>query len=256
MKHSRSAAACCLDLILLAGCESTAATQGTSTNTAATTSRCANGSAASSNTLTVAEEPNSGVDSPQASCWSDITGTPETIADTGTLPSGDSVRFKVAWNASDLYILADVTAWPVYNAADDAAGDWWESDTTEYGVSGLDTHAGPYSSGPTYQFAVAGATGILYTTGDNASHANPLPTAMNHIVQGKGFFTELIVPWQTLDVSKAASGQSYQFDIAQDFGNSAGQRLAQMTWRAIPSDFGTSQGWHVDTADWGTITLG
>ncbi len=256
MKHSLQAAACFLGLVLLAGCGSTAATQSTNTKTATTTSSCTNGSAASSNTLTVAEEPSSGVDSPTASCWSDITGTPETIADTGTLPSGDSVSFKVAWNTSNLYILADVTAWPIYNAADDAAGDWWESDTTEYGVSGLDTHAGPYSSGPTYQFAVAGATGILYTTGQNASNASPLPKAMNDIVQGKGFSTELIVPWQTLEVTKPASGQSYQFDIAQDFGNSAGQRLAQVDWQAIPSDFGTSQDWHVDTADWGTITLG
>lgn len=215
---------------------------------------CTKGAAGSGPGLAVAAEPAAGVATPTAKCWASIKPTTMGVTDTGTLPKGASATFKVAWSPKNLYISAWTATWPLYNAGSPESSNWWESDTTEFTVSGTDGHTGPYSSGHTYQLAVV-EDGSLQTSGDNGANASPMPTGLAKIVSGKGFYTELIVPWATLGVSAPAKGQKYQFDIGQDFGNSSGQRVAQMVWQANPADAGTANDWHQDTHDWGTITL-
>ena len=84
---------------------------------------------------------------------------------------------------SDLYIRTYAATWPLQDAANDAAGDWWESDTTEDGVLGLDTHAGNYCTvsptDPTYPLAIT-TKDVLQRSGCNGMRALPPPTPMEH----------------------------------------------------------------------------
>jgi|GEM_PF-5285245 len=212
---------------------------------------CATGAAAAANQITVAQEPDGGVSTPAGKCWASVPPTTMAVLDVGTAVSGTSATFKVAWSKKDLYILADTQVWPINNAG---GANWWQSDATEFGVSGSDSHSGAFTSGNTYQLAIT-SDGTLQTSGDNGTNANPAPGAIAKIVANKGFYTELVVPWGTLQVSAPAKGQKYQFDIGQDFGDSSGNRLAQMVWQANPAMASTSD-WHQDTSQWGDITLG
>ena len=227
--------------------------------TTGTVGGCVKGAAAAGATLTAPEEPSQGVISPTAACWAGIQPTPVAVVDTGTTPAGASAEFWAAWSSQYLYIRTYAATWPLEDAANDAAGAWWESDTTEYGVSGLDTHAGNYctvtASDPTYQLAIT-TKGILERSGCNGVSALPPPSALEHTVQGKGFYTELVVPWATLKVTAPASGQKYQLDVGQDFGSSTGTRLVQLVWQADAALASGSGDWHANTQHWGTLVLG
>ena len=250
---------------LMAGCGSTTSGGGSgkstaqSSTTTSTASGCVKGGAAQGATLTAPQEPSSGVLSPTGACWADIQPTPIAVVDTGTTPKGDSAEFWAAWSPTYLYIRVYAATWPLEDAANDAAGQWWESDTTEYGVSGLDNHAGNYcsvsASDPTYQLAIT-TKGVLERSGCNGVSAIPPPSPFEHTVQGKGFYTELVVPWGMLKVSQPASGQKYQLDVGQDFGDSTGTRLVQLAWQADPSQASGSGDWHANTQHWGTVILG
>lgn len=212
---------------------------------------CAKGAAAAGNQLTVAQEPDSGVANPTAKCWAGVAPTSMSVVDVGSAVSGTSATFKAAWSKKDLYVMAYAQVWPINNAGGTS---WWNSDATEFGVSGLDSHAGAFTSGDIYQLAVT-SDGTLQTSGVNGTNASPAPTALAKIIQNKGFYTELVVPWSTLQVAAPAKGQKYQFDIGQDFGDSSGNRLAQLVWQANPA-MASSSDWHQDTSQWGDITLG
>lgn len=222
-------------------------------------SGCVQGAAAKGATLTAPEEPDQGVISPTAACWAHISPTPIAVVDTGSTPKGDSAQFWVAWSPKYLFVRAYAATWPLEDAANDAAGDWWESDATEFGVSGLDTHAGSYctvsATDPTYQLAIT-TKGVLERSGCNGVSALPPPSGLEHTVQGKGFYTELIVPWATLHVTTPAAGQKYEFDIGQDFGSSTGSRLVQLVWQADAALASGSGDWHANTQHWGTVVLG
>ena len=210
---------------------------------------CAAGSAASGTTLTVPQEPDSGVNTPTGKCWASIKPTTMGVTDVGTLPSGDSAVFEVAWSAKYLYIRSYSTTWPLQN---NGGTSWWNSDATEFGISGNDGHSGVFSSGNDYQLAIT-TDGVLQTSGVNGSAASPAPTPKVQVVNGKGWYAELTVPWATLQVKSPAKGGKYQFDIGEDYGDSSGNRLAQMAWQATP---GGTNDWHDDTSQWGDIVLG
>ena len=169
-----------LALALLAGCGTA---PGNSSSQGAAVSGCVKGAAASGATLTAPKEPKQGVMSPTGACWADIQPTPIAVVDTGTTPKGDSAEFWAAWSGSYLYIRTYAATWPLQDAANDAAGDWWESDTTEDGVLGLDTHAGNYCTvsptDPTYPLAIT-TKDVLQRSGCNGMRALPPPTPMEH----------------------------------------------------------------------------
>lgn len=218
---------------------------GSSGGTGGGAAGCNPGDAGKGTQLTVPQEPDSGVDTPDGKCWGSIKPTPITNVGNGTIPSGDSTTFKVAWSSKGLYIRAETTEWPLNNAG---GSNWWNSDATEFTVSGADDHGGTFDNSNTFQLAIT-TDGTLQTSGTNGSNANPAPTAKIKINNGKGWVSELFVPWQTLQVSGAKKGNKYQFDIAEDYGDSSGNRTGQVVWAG-------DGGFYNNTTNWGDITLG
>jgi len=232
--------------VLLAACGGSGGGGGaTATNTkGGGAGGCAAGAAGSANAVTVAAEPDSGVATATGKCWASIKGTPITVVGTGSIPSGDATTFKVAWSAKALYVQAYSAEWPI-NAAGGA--NWWQSDATEYTVSGTDDHGGAFDS-QTFQWGVI-SDGTL-GAGTGASTAPAQPTPLVSKVANKGFYTQLTVPWSILGVTAPKKGQKYQFDLAQDYGDASGARVGQALWIGSGSNFYNS------TTDWGDITLG
>ena len=235
---------------LLAACGSPATTGGSSGSgaasaTAAAASGCAAGAAATGTDVTAPQEADSTVNKTTGSCWASIKTTAMTVADVGSAVAGTSATFQVAWSAQDLYIRAYAVTWPLNNAG---GANWWTSDATEFGISGADDHGGAFTSGNQYQLAIT-SDGVLQTSGENGTAASPAPTALEQTVANKGFYTELVVPWATLQVTKPAKGQKYQFDIAEDYSDSSGNRDAQAVWAGDSNFYNT-------TTNWGDITLG
>lgn len=204
---------------------------------------CAAGAAGTATAVTVAAEPDSGVSTPTSKCWASIKPTPISIVGNGTIPSGDATTFKVAWSAKALYIQAYTTEWPI-NAAGGA--NWWQSDTTEYTVSGTDDHGGSFDS-QTFQWGVVSDGTLGAGTGAASAPAQPTPQVSK--VANKGFYTELTVPWSIIGVSAPKKGQKYQFDLAQDYGDSSGNRVGQAVWAGDGNFYN-------NTTNWGDITLG
>lgn len=236
---------------LLAACGGSGGSANTG-GTATGGSGCAKGATAKGNQLTIPKESDGGVSTPTAACWASIAPTSLTIPDVGTgAPTGDSTYFKEAWTPKALYIMTWTQEWPLSNAG---GANWWQSDATEFNISGEDTHAGAFNNANTFQIGVT-EDGTLDTSGQNGTNASPAPTAIAKVVANKGFYTELIVPWATLQVASPAKGQKYQGDIGQDYGDSSGNRVAQLAWQADPSKASSSD-WHADTSQWGDITLG
>ncbi len=239
---------------LIAGCGGGSANGGGGAGSATATggggaAGCASGAAAKGTQISVAQESDSGVATPTGKCWASIKPTTVTVADVGAQPDKTSTTFKVAWSAKNLYIMTYTTEWPLSNAG---GANWWQSDCTEIDVSGVDDHAGAMDPSNTYQFGVV-EDGTLQA-GNNATQASPQPTPVVKLDTNKGFYTELVVPWATLQVAKPAKGQKYQFDIAQDYDDGQGNRAGQIVWQADPSKASSSD-WHQDTTQWGDITL-
>lgn len=219
-------------------------TGGTKATTGGTSGGCATGAAGTGTAVTAPSEPDAQIDTPDGKCWASIKPTAISIVGNGTIPSGDTTTFKTAWSPKGLYIQATTLEWPL-NAA--GGTNWWQSDTTEYAVSGVDDHAGTMDATNSFQFGIV-SDGSLQD-GTNGSQASPAPTAKVKTNQGKGFTTELFVPWATLQVSGAKKGGKYQFDLAEDYGDSGGNRVGQALWAGDGTFYN-------NTTNWGDITLG
>ena len=215
----------------------------TSTGGTAAAGGCAAGAVGSGTALTVAQEPDADVSTPAGKCWASIKGTAIAIPAIPTVPSADSTTFQVAWSAKGLYIMSTDLEWPLSDAG---GANWWQDDTTEFVVSGSDDHGGTFDT-QTFQFGID--NGGTLQAGTDAANASPQPTATVRINQGKGFNAELFVPWSTLMVKSPAKGQKYQFDIAEDYSDSSGNRDAQAVWAGDSNFYNT-------TTNWGDITLG
>ncbi len=179
---------------------------------------------------------------PSANCWGSIAYTAMNNPSTGTVPAGSSGEFKVAWSAQDLYVLAYVQSWPLYNAGATA----FKDDNVEFYVAGDDTKlSGAYGPADCHY-------NVPYTDAESAGAGCQITgpvTAVTKTVQGVGYYDELIVPWSTLRVSAPAKGQQYSFTIAYDIPNSSGTRLGQDEWAGGANNNAS------ETLDWGTITL-
>jgi len=210
----------------------------------APTAACATGPAGTAAfTLAVAMEPDGGVSKPAGKCWAAIQYTGIDNASTGTAQAGDTGQFKVAWNAQNLYILAWIQEWPL-NAN---GSELYENDSIEFYLAG-DGSKEQGSYGPNDCQVTVDYTGQVAT--DDTCNTSRTFTPVEQVVPNKGYYSELIVPWTTLNVAKADAGQQYAFSIANDISDSSGtNRLVQMQWAG-----GENDNWQ-QTADWGTITL-
>jgi hypothetical protein len=240
---------------LLAGCGAASPAAGTGgsahgSSTAATGqasagsgSGCAKGATGTSGfTLAVAMEPAAGVAKPSGACWGSIAYTGMNNPSVRQAPSGDTGQFKVAWNAQNLYILAWVQEWPLNDAN---SGAMHKDDAVEFYFAGDNTKGNSYDN-------VDCQVTVTYQGQMSQSDTCNVPkayTPIEQVVQNKGYYSELIVPWNSLGVTHPAKGQQYAFTIAYDIGDANGNRVAQMEWAG-----GQNDDWQ-DTANWGTITL-
>lgn len=252
-RAAATAAALLAGGLLLAACGAAPAA-GTATNAGASQSgtaahstsqastACQTGPAGTATfTLAVVQEPDKTVADPTAQCWNSIKYTGMPNVSTGSAPAGDTGQFKVAWNAENLYVLAWVQKWPLY----DAGGSAYENDTVEFYLAGDNTKQASY--GPNDCQVSLTYTGDVAK--DDACNTDRTFTPLVKVVPNKGYYAELAVPWTTLNVTKPAKGQHYAFSIAYDIADSSGNRLAQMQWAG-----GANDNWQ-STTDWGTITL-
>ena len=238
------AVAALLGTALLAGCGATPSSAGgTSSATQASPAGCAKGAAGTpAFTLAVAQEPATGVATPTGKCWSSIAYTGITNISTGQPPSGVSGQFKAAWSAQNLYVLAWVQKWPLQA---DNGGPAYTNDTIEFYLGGDNTKQTSYGPNDCQ-------VSVVYT-GRAASHdtcnTSRTFTPVAQVVPNKGYYIDLIVPWNMLNVAKPAKGQQYSFSIAWDIPDGNGNRVAQMEWAG-----GQNDDWQ-STQNWGTITL-
>jgi len=222
---------------VLAGCGGGA----TGPSAKAAAQNCAKGTAGAAGTIAVVQEADAGVGTIDGKCWASILPTPITNSVIGTAPAGVSAWTKVAWSAKNLYALVWVQEWPL-----PASGaNLWNAQTVEFYVSGNNDKSGPY--GPQDgQFGIMAGNTTLNKGTDNLP-ADPTP--LSEVVQNKGYYAELVVPWSVLGVTAPAKGQTYKYDAAADFGDASGKQIAQTMW------VGTQNNYQV-TTDWGSIALG
>lgn len=214
-----------------------------STTTSTPALACATGTAASGVLMTVAQEPDQGVSTPKGQCWAKIPYTSIAKLSTGTPPAGAKAQFKAAWNSQNLYILAYVQKWPLYDAN---AASTHDDDTVEFYLAGDHKFASSYDSVDCQYNVVYTGTVSQTTTCNTGLKGKPV----TQVVQGTGYYDELVVPWTMLGIGAPAKGQEYAFSIAVDMASSSGHRLAQVEWAG-----GANNDWS-ETADWGSITLG
>lgn len=210
---------------------------------------CVAGQAGSATNIAVPQEPASGVAKISGACWAKIAPTPVSNVLEGVgksaIPGGTPPSVQVAWNPQNLYVKCNVSAWPLYAAA--GSKTWWQNDTCEFFVSGADGHGGAY--GPTDTQVGITYNGAVNAGGHKLAHVSAM-TGLAQVNKGKGYTTELIVPWAQLGVGKPAKGQQYEFDLGVDYGSASGQYVAYADLH------GSTNHPCCSTAGWSQITLG
>ncbi len=210
-------------------------------STTTSTAGCASGAAGTATLITVPKEPDSGVNTISGGCWTGIAPTPIVNSVIGTAPSNVSAWTKVAWSPTDLYVLAWVAEWPLPTSG----ASLWNGQTVEFYVSGNNTKGGNLGAQDAQFGVMAGSTTVHQGTKGFAT----MPLGQSTIVQNKGYYAELIVPWSSMAVSAPASGQQYKFDVAADFSDSTGKQVAQTMWVGTQNNYQS-------TSTWGSIQLG
>jgi len=169
-------------------------------------------------------------------------GTPAVRIGSGRLVIGNDAKglegdFRVCWDETNLYVLANVTdATPMLN---DRSGEkLWDGDGLELFVA--DTAGGAHhriliGAGQPNQICFAGEPGT--------------PVATSNVlrgVDGKGYTVEVAVPWTSLGITPKA-GTPLAFDLAINDGDGQG-RLRQLRWSGGAEDV-------TDAAKWGALNL-
>lgn len=236
---------------LLAACGSSPSSgNGSSAGTTTTTSAsgCTKGSAGSTTAVSAPEEPTSGVSSPTAKCWASIAATPLTVNDSGTIPSGDTVGFKLAWTPTDLYILtvANVGKVELGNPSQ-----WWNDSSTEYDFTATPGQSSFSSSSDCHLALTPSASGssVTFHNLNSQCYFKSGPTG-SVATTSKGFETLAVIPWSALGI-KAAKNATMPFDLGEDIANSSA-RVAQPFWAGKP---GANPDWPQNPGIWGTVTL-
>lgn len=161
----------------------------------------------------------------------------------GTLPSGVSAWTKVAWTASNLYALVWDAQWPLPSSG----ANLWNGQTVAFFVAGNNEKGVQVAdTANDAQYGIVAGSNVVHT---GTRGLTTTPTGISTIVQNKGFYAELIVPWSDMGVSAPASGQQYAFDVTIDYSNSTGTEVASTVWQGTSNNYLT-------TAGWGTIQLG
>ncbi len=160
---------------------------------------------------------------------------------------GFEAAFKVAWDDTNLYLLANVTdPTPMNNAK--SAADLWNGDGLELFI-GSETIDKPgtllFSDHQVLLGAKAGKPGASHIV--NAAKQPTIDLAVVASVDGKGYTMEAAIPWSALDV-KPKEGAQLIFDLAIDDAPVGGDRSRQLMWNGGGKN-------SADRSYWGRLEL-
>jgi len=163
----------------------------------------------------------------------------------GTDAGGVEGSFKLCWDDTNLYLLAEVEdPTPMHN--DNPPASLWSGDAVELFVGG----ESPDQIGqllPSDRHILLGAGKSVgaakwFVAGSSTQDGVELVVQPN--VSGKGYTLEAKIPFTVLGF-KPKSGQSVRFDIAIDDSENGRDRIRQLVWNGTSRDSG-------DRTDWGT----
>ncbi|MDR2849662.1 MAG: hypothetical protein LBW77_03855 [Verrucomicrobiota bacterium] len=163
----------------------------------------------------------------------------------GRESGGTEAAFKLCWDDTALYLLANVTdPTPMKNAHTGA--DLWNADALELFIGSEK----PEQGGPllfTDRQILLGAGRNNQTHVANAAAQPAIETSVTPSVDGKGYTLEAAIPWGALGVTPRA-GLTLLFDLA--LGNSAdgSQRTSQLVWNGGSRNSS-------DRSAWGRLAL-
>ncbi len=154
--------------------------------------------------------------------------------------------FRLCWDETNLYLLANVTdATPMRNGQ--AGNMLWSGDGLElfFGGEELDK-AGPLLFTDRQVLLGAGKSGQCYLA--NAPKQFPCDTAVLPNVDGAGYTLEAAIPFAALDFTPG-DGKVVRFDLAIDDSADGKLRLRQLMWNGIARN-------STDRGYWGRAVLG
>jgi hypothetical protein len=163
----------------------------------------------------------------------------------GRESGGVEVAFKLAWDAANLYLLANVTD-PTPMKNEHSGDHLWNADVLELfiGSERLD-EGGPLQFTDRQILLGAGRNNQTHVV--NAARQPAIETAVVPTVDGKGYTLEAAIPWQALDVTPK-EGQTLLFDLAVGNSTDGKQRTSQLVWNGGPRNSS-------DRSAWGRLTL-
>jgi len=161
-----------------------------------------------------------------------VTSSIPTLA---TSNADNSANVRAAWDATNLYVLVEVTD----NAVIDAPGTaLYNEDSTELYLDGTHSRAASYGAGD-YQ--------LIVTAGNRADPAMESATGFAHATArtATGYTVEYAVPWAALG---ARDSGVVGFDLAVNDNDDGGSRKSQLMW----SGDGTA---YLDPRQFGDLTI-
>jgi hypothetical protein len=182
----------------------------------------------------------------------DWPGVPAERAGSGNLATGSSAgkfeaAFKVSWDNTYLYLLADVAdETPMKNELSDK--NLWNGDTIELFVGSEDLgKGGPliFTDRHVFLSSVQGAPGAIHFVrgqSDEGSKAAVLPKA-----DGSGYILEAAIPWTSL-AFKPVANIELLFNVGFDDSADGKYRQRQLMWSGDSKSSG-------DRTNWGKLRL-
>jgi len=161
---------------------------------------------------------------------------------------GFEASFKLCWDESFLYVLAEVRdPSPMFNSKE--GGDLWNGDGLELfiGSESLD-QPGPllFSDRQIFLAARKSGNGPSFHV-VRAAEQPEIKTLSFPSVDGKGYVIEAAIPWPAIGISPK-EGQELLFDVAVDDAPEGGDRIRQLMWS------GTARN-SSDRSAWGRLRL-
>lgn len=170
----------------------------------------------------------------QTGTWTSITRVVE-----GTLPAPVSARYKLKWDAENLYIGVDVTDPALYS--DNTAAQWYNDDSVEIYIDALNNHTATYGADD-YQFSIRYNDAVLREQNNRTGSASAATYQT-----ANGYSAEFRIPWADIGVS-AGAGTVIGFDVGVNYDQNGGAREGVLMWN------GTENNWQ-STAAFGDAVL-
>lgn len=163
----------------------------------------------------------------------------------GSAAEGLEASFKLCWDDTNLYLLANVMdSTPMQNQHPGVA--LWSGDGIELFIGGEKVGEG----GPllfTDRQVLLGAASNNQQHYANAPQQYVSQTAVVRGVDGKSYTLEAAIPWTALAI-QPTTGQELQFDIAINDSSDGNRRERQLMWNGTTRNSG-------DRTHWGRATL-